>query len=382
MHPMFTLKHLPRWTASILTCLWYLAGLSFDTWAAAVKVSGTVEIGEFYIKDSPKFHNNPFELHIDGSRWAMKMHCGQNYYDLCGSDGKMTCTVHCFSDASYERNFGTNSRIAKHPAVVHHYQYPFQAEFAARIVWLAYASSTVFAQTNSPDLPNPMGNALNDPVASAVTIVGTEFLPGGSKLPSKLDFVITPDKILEDRGRAPFLQATFPRSEIVKLMNAVRRYENRPVCQYRVISTTNAHGATLPREFTFALLDVEDPSLHRVTMHGTTLQVSTDESTAFLPDLSKLHRGVWVQDYRFSSAEHDVDKLRYGITNGAWLPANDATLVALFKQELAAGPPAKGSLNWKVRGLFLAFALVACVPLFVLFRNKNPNRTDGVPTRH
>lgn len=352
-------------------CLWLSFLCSLDL-AAGVNVGGDIVVSEFKADGTP-YHSftYPFQISVEDEKWIMQVQFGEDAYELSGSDGLKTCTVKCFSEAQFLKGFGlTNVANAKYPATVNGTSYPFTACSAGRVVWLAFASATFLAATNSPELPALWAQSLLDPVANAIKISKVELTDGALKLPSHIEFVLSPQKLIADPTHAPYLSRTILPSAVKRAMEPIKPLENKLVGLYRVLTTTNFEGQVLPLEFELNVLNPGDPSQKLQAYHGTARNITSTNLSTSLPDVSDLKRKCWVEDYRFSDRPRRIDMISYAMADGFWPEANDPMLVAIFQRQQQGIRPVNEGSRRLVLALFILFVAAITFPVALLIINR------------
>ena len=304
---------------------------------------------------------------MEGQRWSMRLEYGDGYYELNGSDGSKTWTVNCSSDAELKKVFGARVNSASYPATVALVPCPFAATSAGQVVWLAFASSSIFATNSSPFIPELWGAPLTDPIANAIETSRVEFIEGSPRLPSRLEFLFSSRKLLRNPRSSPYLSTSIPESTIKSQMAKVKAVEGHRIGLYTVSATTNFEGETLPLSFQ---LDVfaRDPAKKRQMYLGTVRSIAGTNSLEFLAE--RLPRGLSVQDLRFRDQSRGIDMIRYPMTSGFWLETSEPALLKLMQEQQAAIiPTSKGTTRAERVGFAMCVAASLSLLVFLL-RNK------------
>lgn len=350
-------------------CLWLWPPL-LVTQCIAVTITGEIRVSSFpknpgSVVDQADY---AFQVSTEGEKWSLRVDYGAEYYELSGGDGSKTWTVNCSSDAEFKKSFGAGADRAMYPATVVLTPCSFAGTAAGRVVWLAFASSSLFASNSSPFLPALWGEPIIDPIANAIEISKAEFVEGSRGLPSRLEFVYSSRKLLENPRGSPYLSTTVPEATVRSAMERLkRRVEGHKFGLYSVLATTNLAGAAFPSNFQLDVLD-PDSGDKLQTYVGTVDSVAAAAPPVFLAE--SLRRGLSVQDRRFRDQSRAIDMIRYPMTKGVWLETNDAALLRLFQQQQAGIVPISRGTSRAVRLAFFVFVAATLFPLVLWLRNR------------
>ena len=317
-------------------------------------------------------YNTPFRISVDGNRWIMSTSYLKEHVDVVGFDGTNLYDVLTYSEAAMQSVLANTKagRIQRQqPAYISGSSYPFDAEPAACLVWLAYASGS-YLSNSVDDLPNLWNHGFMDPASHAQIVTNLHLIPDSSGLPSSMDFLISSKAKALLSTNVPFLSATISQDEIDKSIKMASYFENFLRAQYKVVSTTNFQGHAFPLRFE---LDVFNPKgAPMETLVGGITKVSDKTPETFIP---KLETEVTVRDYRFSDRARKMDMLKYSITNGVWLDRNDPVLLEKFEQQRANRPIINKSSAARTRLVFLLIIISGAPIIFGLLKSKkNPNQ--------
>jgi|APCry1669189101_1035198.scaffolds.fasta_scaffold20961_1 hypothetical protein len=358
------MKRFTFWNA----CLWF-SFLIVVTQSAGVTITGDIKVSTFSSDGETLVDQGTYSFQVsgDGHKWSMRVEYGEQYHELNGSDGTNTWTVNCNSDAEFRKVFGARADRATYPATVALVPCPFAATSAGRVVWLALASSSLFATNSSPFIPALWGEPVSDPIPNAIETSRAEFIEGSPRLPSRLEFFFSSRKLLENPRFSPYMSTSIPESTIKSAMTKVKDVEGHRIGLYTVVATTNFEGETFPLSFQ---LDVfaRDPAKKRQMYFGTVRNLAGTNSLEFLAE--RFHRGLSVQDQRFRDQSREIDMIRYPMTNGFWLETNDPALVKLMQRQQAGIVPNSKGTTRAVRAAFAVFIAATLFPLAFLLRNR------------
>ena len=254
---------------------------------------------------------NSFRVSLFYNNWEIKATFGDYAEDLA-FDGTNTYTQHYFPPpkpgVKQEVNTAeiTTAEIRSGSSCI-------DGLPPTRVLWVAYCAKSFFNQNNHIPIVSPWGQpALLG--ADSMTYTA-KWLDNHYMIPKTLNFIMSYDfwkKELKIKLRDPDEPNPFKDGELVG--------------EYKILSSTNLFGVTLPTEFELARYAVtrSHKMVVREKFRGQVLAVRDIISPWELPPL---HMKAGVQDFRFSTPTQPWLHVSYNTPQAQWLETNDPLVI-------------------------------------------------------
>jgi len=370
----------------LITAFIVMFCLSQTAVGGGVTLSGNIHVSRMKSDGSIwEEYDAPFRVSLSGSKWRMSVEGNEDHREVSAFDETNLYSFVILSDRSIARfnRLGITNPLA--PAYISSSSYPFFGSSpAVQVLWFALLSeSYLLIHTN--DLPSPWAKFGNMDLHGHLTKLSKlHFNTGSPRWPLEAQFVYSSEALLS-RSNIAFVSSSITPDDIEKAASDLKdsKLDNRPVAQYRVLSTTNFADQTFPSEFEFDVVGEKGPpplqSWVIESFVGTVINISGDVPEEIVP---KPPAGLSVSDFRFSGRSRRIDDLRYSITDGAWLAKEDPKLMAMFGQLQASTPVYRYARPWRFRLMFLVIILLAALPLVFALRNARSKKTRTTQSEH
>lgn len=356
--------------------------------SSAFQVEGSLHAAFYYASGELRAtQSTRFIVAVDGDQWAIR-----HGYEVTTCDGTNVYAVLLVPDEP------------KVPATIVPGWYPLQQSYQTTIPWLAFCSARFLEDKDRVvSMPAPWGLAMMDVSTHAYTASVSCFAdPPG--LPRAARFVTTP-KSLARAARSNALRVegvSAGELERRRLDLEKRLGRNQLGGEYMVRGTTNYNGLTIPTDFElrhFAVRPVASKSRSRppdnASSRGQTGSSHTYLAALYLGHISRVCKPTTtdylphmtnycdVVDHRFSDRRRHIDYIGYTITNGVWLPTNNAWLCDLFKAKQERKPVVEGIWPRHLVALAILAMVIALPPVVFAVRwyrqKTNENVQRGEP---
>lgn len=203
------------------------------------------------------------------------------------------------------------------------------SDTGGNLPWLSYCSRRYIQSSDKP-MPLIASIVRHDPSSFAFKHQA-EVFSDDLGLPRELNLICSRALL----KKSPFDARMLRTDEQVQSAKAsgdwgVRIVDGMLAARYKVISTTNIAGRTVPTVFTYEQFQLGTNALVpwlRATGTATDIRISQEPETIVLPV-----RTYMAVDYRFRSQERILDAIHYPITNGVVPATSDTQLQSLFKR--------------------------------------------------
>jgi hypothetical protein len=346
------LQHQP--TPLILLCgAIVVAANSTPCAAVEFQVEGTIKRFVYNRKQDGSLQSSEltdFQVCVSNNQWSVTTFEEHgNYRFVSGCDG-MDC-FYIVLDADQQPLSGSTDVVR--PAVVTPGIYPEYIYPQAAVAWLAFASEDFFSAAALPLLPAPWASPMDDP-SSLIYDFSAAYLSDTFLVPSRISWFVS------EKKKRDLLNGDPIRNYAPEILAALKFYDAGITGGvFRVTSTTNVFGLTLPLEF----------ELVRNFVPGTGVveryvgRVAKFESHACGVGKPAIKEKLGVSDYRWNHPKLGLLWLNYPVTNGLWPDRNNPSLQAMFNERRAGYPAApivtkgKRALVLWVLVLLMAFPL-------------------------
>jgi hypothetical protein len=244
--------------------------------------------------------------------------------------------------------------------------------YPVALPWLAYASSSI-CESNI-EFPVPWSDPRNDPYATAFE-PEVRLSTNSPYLPENVTFVLTKERA-EKAGTNPWLP-----TEGISLSDRQFRKDWMPKEPigftggvYRVTSSTNLQGLTLPTAFELVKFRqavrrsaTSTNSPIAAIYSGTNIIITMLDPTTISPKTSD--KPIYVMDMRFQDSNLNINYIGYFITNQWITDTNSIGLQRLFVLKKKSIPYFDWKLlrrNWKFIGIYLLLGITFFLPLVIM----------------
>jgi hypothetical protein len=344
--------------------------LTLGSLAKGVKVTGSMAYS-WKVASKAVRETCAFEASSLGDTWLVRVQQTNGMETLAGSDGRDFYSLVMPSQDPIAK------QIRRYPGWVCRGRYPLISPgIFVKLAWLAYCSGGFLAAEGTKGvlaLPGLWLWTESDPLAHIYT-EKCDFLPGGSGVPSRLEFY--PDASKVDEVRKGVYRTLCPVSDSERDRSVLQLAQyvgvSEPEAVYEVTGTTNLEGGVLPAEFAFHISTFYHGTngvVKAVISTGVTGRVDSVEAIALLdplPGSSDDIRDIQVADYRFCDKKRGVGFIPYVATNAAWRTnMSDAFLQRHFERQLKNGQRFVNQPKFPKAFVLLILTLAVLAPLLL-----------------